>query len=59
MDDVIRSSCKDRECPEPGVIAGWCPGHAVARYRRFAVRPTPFRYLSGRTRRAMGDEEAT
>jgi hypothetical protein len=53
MDDVIRPSCKDPDCREDAAIAGWCPGHAIARYRRFAVRPTPFRYLSGRTRRAM------
>jgi hypothetical protein len=57
MDDVIRPSCKDPECAEPGIVAGWCPGHVIARYRRDAVRPTPVRYLSGRTRRALEREE--
>jgi hypothetical protein len=55
--DVIRPSCHDPECSNDGIIAGWCPGHALARYRRQAIRPTPVRYLSGRTRRRMEHEQ--
>ena len=53
----IRPSCNDPDCREDGVIGGWCPGHAIARYRRFAVRSTPARFLSGRARRSTEDEE--
>lgn len=55
--DVVRPSCNDPECRQDAVISGWCPGHAVERYRRQAMRPTPERYLSGRMRRQMADEE--
>ncbi|MGV9546875.1 hypothetical protein [Streptomyces ardesiacus] len=56
MDDYV-PPCRGPECTADGIIDGWCPGHAIARYRRFAVRETPKRYLSGRTRRAMEAEE--
>lgn len=57
MADAIGPTCNTPDCAGPRTIAGWCPPCAIARYRRFAVRPTPARYLSGRTRRASGDED--
>ncbi|MFE0326348.1 hypothetical protein ACFW08_05990 [Streptomyces sp. NPDC058960] len=54
--DVIGPSCNDPQCPRPSVIAGWCPGHAIARYRRFVMRELPERYESPPRKRAEDEE---
>jgi hypothetical protein len=49
--DVLHPSCRDTNCTKAALIAGWCPGHAIERYRnrvkatkqpkaRCAVTPT-------------------
>lgn len=45
--EVFSGPCAEDECTEPAEIAGWCPAHALARYRKQAVRPTPARWLKG------------
>lgn len=38
LPEEIGPTCKDPECWHAPVIAGWCPGHAIARYKRQALR---------------------
>lgn len=32
-DEMIHSTCIDRGCSDRASVAGWCVGHAIARYR--------------------------
>lgn len=43
----LGDTCAADDCTDPAEIAGWCPAHAIARYRRQALRPTPARWLKG------------
>jgi hypothetical protein len=55
--DELGTTCKDPECRKAPEVAGWCPGHAIARCRRQAVRETPERYLSYGRRQALKNDE--
>lgn len=34
--DELGTTCRDPECRKAPEVAGWCPGHAIARYKREA-----------------------
>lgn len=46
------AGCADEDCTGDAVIGRWCPGHAIAKYRREAVRAdAPTSYKRGSTAR--------
>jgi hypothetical protein len=55
--DEIGTTCREQACPKAPEVAGWCPGHAIERYKRQAVRVTPARYLGHRSRQVAENDD--